>query len=79
MSRVRSGINRITERLSHRYGEAEVWFVDLAGDGDGLARLAGENDSPGLTPEEYDALPPNPNRTLVELVDAPEPEPEADP
>ena len=72
MSRLRAGVDRIADRIGR--GRDETWFADLTCTGDGLARLAGENDSPGLTLEEYAELPDNPRRQLVELVDEPEPE-----
>ena len=72
MSRLRAGVDRIADRIGR--SRDEVWFIDFTCTGDGLARQCGENDSPGLTLEEYAELPDNPRRQLVELVDDPEAE-----
>ena len=66
MSRLRSALDRVTKGARATLGR-EVWIVDRTSDGDGLAyRRANE---PGLTLEQFAALPDDRDRTLVEIVD----------
>lgn len=75
MTRLRSRLERLTARRAPR---GEIWWCDLTTLGDGLCRPVGATE-PALTPAEYDALPDDRRRALIELVDAPEPAHEARP
>lgn len=68
MTRLRSRLERLAAR---RRPQGEIWWRDLTSLGDGLCRPSGAEE-PALTLAEYEALPDDRRRVLLELADVPE-------
>jgi len=68
VTRLRSRLERLA---ATRRPKGEIWWRDLTSLGDGLCRPSGAEE-PALTIAEYEALPDDRRRALIELADVPE-------
>ena len=71
----RADVRKLRAALPRPRGE--IWWQISADfpDGDGLCRPSGMDDGPALTETEFDALPDDRDRVLIQVVPAPDPEP----